>query len=321
MIATRPDWCISRQRVWGVPIIGVLLRGLPRTAHRSQDAGSRGGAVPQHTADVWYRAHAPRNCWPAGMQCAKCGGGDVPQGDRHSGRVVRFRIEPSGGADAANGLPWPSDMYLEGGDQYRGWFHSSLLIGVGLKGGAPYRACATNGWTLDGEGTRDAQVAGQRHRARDDHQATTARSCCGCGRRRSISPKTCASRRPSQTRLIEAYRKLRNTFRYMLGQPARLRSGDGRRARRPNCWRSTAGSCCAPRTWCDAAAAGTTSFEFHKVYRAVYDFATVDLSSIYFDVLKDRLYTAATKSQRATQRADRARIACWMRWCGCWRRS
>ena len=104
---------------------------------------------------------------------------------------------------------------------------------------------------------------------------------------------------------MDAYRKLRNTFRYLLGNLSDFDPAHRRRARRRNGRRSTSGFCCAPKTWWPAAAPGTTNFEFHKVYHAVYDFATVDLSAVYFDVLKDRLYTSATKShaRRSAQTA------------------
>ncbi len=95
------------------------------------------------------------------------------------------------------GLPWPADMYMEGGDQYRGWFHSSLLVGTGLKGGSPYRACALNGWVLDGEGKAMHKSLGNAIEPEDSHQATTAPKSCACGRPRSISTRTCASPRPS----------------------------------------------------------------------------------------------------------------------------
>ena len=99
------------------------------------------------------------------------------------------------------------------------------------------------------------------------------------------------------TRLVEAYRKLRNTFRYMLGNVSDFDPASRRRRRRTRCTKSTSGFWCAPKTWSRRCRAWYENFEFHKVYHAVYAFATVDLSNIYFDVLKDRLYTSATKSQ------------------------
>ena len=134
MIASRPDWCISRQRVWGVPIIVFYCEACrePITDRKILD-----GIVAlfrEHSADIWYERTAAE-LLPAGTVCAKCGGGEFSKekdildvwfdsGSSHLA-VLNERF----------GLPWPADMYLEGGDQYRGWFHSSLLVGTGLEAG------------------------------------------------------------------------------------------------------------------------------------------------------------------------------------------
>jgi isoleucyl-tRNA synthetase len=193
-----------------------------------------------------------------------------------------------------NGLDWPADLYLEGGDQYRGWFHSSLLVGVGLKGGAPYRSCATNGWALDGEGRAMHKSLGNAIEPEEVIKKYGAEVL----RLWSASVEFFEDVRMSETilaRLTEAYRKLRNTFRYPLGN---LSDFDPRRDAIPgdqlpeiDQWillraEDLVARC---RVW-------YSDFAFHKVYRALYDFATVDLSAVYFDVLKDRLYTAAPKS-------------------------
>jgi isoleucyl-tRNA synthetase len=112
---------------------------------------------------------SPRELLGTDVRCAKCGGGEF----RKETDILDVWFD-SGSSHLAvltpeNDLPWPSDMYLEGGDQYRGWFQSSLLVAVGLRGDAPFRECVTNGWTLDAQGTRHVEVAGQRHRAREDH--------------------------------------------------------------------------------------------------------------------------------------------------------
>ncbi len=195
----------------------------------------------------------------------------------------------------ANQLPWPADMYLEGGDQYRGWFHSSLLIGVGLKGAAPYRASATNGWTLDGEGH-----ALSKSRGAEEAEKIINKFGAELLRLWTASIDFTEDVRFSDTileRLVEAYRKLRNTFRYALGNlhdfdPARdavaveelldidrwILSRTEELIRRSRAWYE--------------------SLEFHKVYRAIYDFAATDLSALYFEVARDRLYTTATRSYR-----------------------
>jgi isoleucyl-tRNA synthetase len=294
MIATRPDWCISRQRVWGVPIIVFYC---DRCREPIVDRKILDGIVrlfAEHTADVWYQRTAAE-LLPPGMACAKCGGAqftkesDILDVWFDSGSSHLAVLTP------ANHLTWPADLYLEGGDQYRGWFHSSLLVGVGLKGGSPYRACALNGWVLDGEGRAMHKSLGNSIEPEEiikHHGADLIRLW-------SASVEFHEDVRASETiltRLQEAYRKLRNTFRYLLGN---LAGFDPRADAVPvdqmqelDQWiliraEALVANC---RAWYD-------EFAFHKVYRALYDFATVDLSALYFDVLKDRLYTAATKSQ------------------------
>src|SRR5579864_1225188 len=159
MVATRPDWCISRQRIWGVPITVFYCESCqePFTDRKVLDRVV--ALFKEHTADVWY-AKPAAELVGADARCSKCGGSQFLK--ENDILDVWFDSGSSHLAvlNQANGLPWPSNMYLEGGDQYRGWFHSSLLVGVGLRGEAPYRECATNGWALDGEGRAMSKSVG-----------------------------------------------------------------------------------------------------------------------------------------------------------------
>jgi isoleucyl-tRNA synthetase len=293
MIATRPDWCISRQRFWGVPIIIFYCEKCnePICDRRILDRVVE--TFRKETADAWYSKSA-QELAGADVKCPKCGGDDM----RKENDILDVWFD-SGCSHLAvltseNHLPWPSDMYLEGGDQYRGWFHSSLLIAVGLKNAAPYRGSATNGWTLDGEGR-----ALSKSRGSEAVDKITQKYGAELLRLWVSSIDFTEDVRFSDTildRLVEAYRKLRNTFRYALGNlydfnPAKD-SVPPDQMFEIDRWilARTADLVKRCREWYD-------ELEFHKVYRAVYDFATTDLSALYFDVLKDRLYTGATKSR------------------------
>ncbi len=192
---------------------------------------------------------------------------------------------------------------MEGGDQFRGWFQSSFLLGVGLRDGSPFRGCATHGWTLDGDGRPLSKSLGNGTAPEEiikEYGAELIRlwtASVAFHEDVRISPTIL-------TRLSEAYRKLRNTFRYALSNlhdfHPETDSVAGEELYELDQWILVRAEEVVSRSriWYD-------EFAFHKVYRAVYDFATVDLSSIYFDVLKDRLYTSAPKSlaRRSAQTA------------------
>jgi isoleucyl-tRNA synthetase len=292
MVASRPDWCISRQRVWGVPILVFYCEscGEPFTDKRVLD-----GVVDQfriYGADVWFSKSAGE-LMGDGCACRKCGATSF----RKENDILDVWFD-SGSSHLAvltpeNGLHWPADLYLEGGDQYRGWFQSSLLIGVVLRGGSPYRACATSGWTLDAEGRAMSKSANSLGPAKilEKYGADILRLW-------AASVDFTEDVRLSDvilTRLSEAYRKLRNTFRYMLGNlndfnPSR-EALPGDRLSGIDAWILVRAANLARQC-----TAWYNEYAFHKVYRGIYDFAVTDLSAIYFDVSRDRRYTASRSS-------------------------
>ncbi len=302
MIASRPDWCISRQRIWGVPI----------TVFTCDDCGTQitdkkllyhvVDQFAEHTADVWYEKTSAE-LLPAGTVCGQCGSANLAK----EKDILDVWFD-SGSSHLAVlnerwNLDWPADLYLEGGDQYRGWFHSSLLVGVGLKGGAPYRECSTNGWTLDEKGQAMSKSLGNVVEPEKVIKASGAEIL----RLWVSSVEYQEDVRLSDTilqRLVEAYRKMRNTFKYALGN---LHGFD------PETDAVPVGEMLEIDQWILLRAEALITkvrefyreFAFHRVYQAVYNFATTDLSSIYFDVLKDRLYTTTPKShaRRSAQTA------------------
>ncbi len=294
MVSSRPDWCISRQRVWGVPIVVFYCEGCRHPLTDKKILDPVVALFAEHSADIWFEKTAAELI-PEGTACTKCGGtAFVKDND-----ILDVWFD-SGSSHLATlnetfGLSWPANMYMEGGDQYRGWFQSSLLIAVGLKGSAPYKETATHGWTLDSDGRPLSKSIGNGVAPEEiirDYGAELIRlwtASVDFSEDVRISPVIL-------TRLSEAYRKIRNTFRYVLGNihdfnPA-TDAVDGAALEEIDQWilvqaEELVARC---RIW-------LSEYAFHKVYRAVYDFAAIDLSSIYFDVLKDRLYTSATKSQ------------------------
>jgi isoleucyl-tRNA synthetase len=303
MIATRPDWCISRQRVWGVPIIAFYCENCqePMTDRKVLDHVVE--LFREHTADAWYERSAAELIGSA-VACARCGGREF----RKESDILDVWFD-SGSSHLAvltpeNGLPWPSDMYLEGGDQYRGWFHSSLLIGVALKGSAPYRECATNGWTLDEQGRAMSKSLG----IGVEPEEVISKFGADVLRLWVSSVDFVEDVRLSDTilkSLGKAYVDFRNKiFRNLLGNlydfNPDLDAVPGDQLVEIDQWillkaEELVAKC---RAWYD-------EYAFHKVYRAVYDFATTELSAVWVDIAKDRLYTAGPRS-RARRSAQTA---------------
>jgi len=302
MIATRPDWCISRQRFWGVPLIVFYCEQcntqlLDFRAHRHVVEIFR-----REGADAWF-ARPANELIPPGTKC-KCGATKF----RKEKDILDVWFESGSTHYAVLGLGseagrWPADIYLEGPDQYRGWFHSSLLVALGVKGRAPYDQVVTHGWTLDEKGTPMSKSLGNAIYPAEIYEKWGADLMRAWVTWQDYTADV--SLGPAlMTQLTEAYRKVRNTFRFALGNlagfdPARDALGDSDLLEMDRWMLYRAAQLVADcRRWYD-------EFEFHRVFHALHDFCIVDLSATYFDILKDRLYTSAPRS-RARRSAQTA---------------
>ncbi len=303
MIAHRPDWTISRQRVWGVPIVafycldceGLLLDERVVEHVAAIFRAGRG-------ADEWYAREA-RDLLPPGTRCPACGG----QRFRKETDILDVWFD-SGCSHAAvletrPELRWPADMYLEGSDQHRGWFHSSLLEAIGTRGAAPYRSVLTHGFVVDGEGRKMSKSVGN-YVAPDDLIPRYGAEVLRLWAAAEDYTEDIRLSAEILERLADAYRRIRNTYRFLLGN---LADFDPQRDRRPYAGLDEVDRFILDRLarLVDRTRRAYEEYQFHAVFHAVHNFCAVDLSALYLDVIKDRLYTsaAADPRRRAAQTA------------------
>jgi isoleucyl-tRNA synthetase len=302
MIATRPDWCISRQRIWGVPIAVFLCDKCGTPLNDSAINKSIVELFKKESADAWY-VHEAADLLPKGTTCS-CGHTEF----RKEMDILDVWFE-SGASwhavlEAEPELSFPADLYTEGGDQHRGWFHSSLLNSVATRGIAPYRMVATSGWTLDEQGRPFSKSLGN-----GVDPVDIAKRLGGEVVRLWVASvdfrEDVAASENLMQRVSDNYRKLRNTLRFLLGNlhdftPATDAVTDFHKLEPLDQY------ILARMAELDAKIrTAYEHFEFHRAYHALNEFVNTDLSALYLDVLKDRLYTFAPNhpARRSAQTA------------------
>ncbi len=304
MVATRPDWCISRQRSWGVPIPAFSCAG------QSCQHILPVGEVAPYVADIfategsgaWF-ARSAAELLPPGTKCPACGStGFTKEND-----ILDVWFESGASFNVLKrhlGLDdWRADVYIEGHDQHRGWFNSSLFVGVGTRNASPYKTCITHGFILDEQGTAMSKSLGNAIEPGE----VIARSGAEVLRlwAAMLNYKEDARfGKEIEQRLVEAYRKIRNTWRFLLGNLYDFNPDADRLPEEKllplDRWVLERSE--ALRRRCLQAYG---EYEFHAVFHAMLDFLTVDLSAFYLDVTKDRVYCSAPNSplRRSAQTA------------------
>ena len=293
MVNNRPDWCLSRQRYWGVPIPAFYCNGCEHELLDARIIEHVKKMVEKNGSDVWFMKEA-KELLPKGFKCPECKKGDFAKEEDILDVWFDSGVSHHAVLKKRKELTFPSDLYLEGSDQHRGWFQTALLTSMGMSGAKPFKSVLTHGFVVDGDGKKMSKSLGNvispqeviNKYGTDILRLWVASSNYSDDIR--ISDQVLA-------RAAEAYRKIRNTIKFILGNLYDFDPG-GDTVEYSSRLEIDRWAISKAHTILKKINAFYENFEFYKIYRVLYNFCITELSSFYLDILKDRLYTSGRES-------------------------
>ena len=280
MIADRPDWCVSRQRAWGVPIPVFYCDGCDEATSDAEMVYHIADIFAEETSDAWYNKEVSE-LLPDGYKCKKCEGSEFTK----ETDILDVWFDSGSSCVAVLGtrdnLRYPAEVYLEGGDQYRGWFNSSLMCGLAKHDRAPYKTVLTHGWVVDGDGKKQSKSLGNVTAPKEIIDKSGAEILRLWAAAVDYTEDVRCSDEILE-RIVDAYRKFRNTLRYALGNLEGF-DPEADSISRENLEEIDRWALASLEVAVGKVLEGYKTYDFQMVYRTIYDFMTVTLSARYFE--------------------------------------
>ena len=294
MIENRPDWCVSRQRAWGIPITVFYCSACKQPLVNQETIDYVARLFEEKGADIWFEEKAHR-LLPKGAQCAQCGGKDFTKEMDILDVWFDSGVSYAAVLEKRKYLEFPASLYLEGSDQHRGWFHSSLLTSVGTRNRAPYLSVLTHGFVVDGEGKKMSKSAGNVIAPEEVINQLGADVLRLWVAAEDYKDDIKISKEILK-RLADSYFRIRNTYRFLLGNLYDF-NPEKDRVSYPELYEMDRWALHQLQKLVSRVREAYEHFEFHIVYHSIQNFCAVEMSALYFDILKDRLYTFSSHSQ------------------------